>query len=68
MILRYIQSNDDFYNDLLSLLYDIKLTCGNMTLNATLRKHPKIYKALLDKFEKDIDYFESYLDNKSREN
>ena len=68
MIKKNICSNDDFFDDLLSLLYDIKLTCGNMTLNATLRKHPKIYHALLDKFEKDIDYFESYLDNRCSEN
>lgn len=68
MIKKNICSNDDFFDDLLSLLYDIKLTCGNMTLNATLRKHPKIYNALLDKFEKDIDYFEQYLDNRSSEN
>lgn len=68
MTKKFICSNDDFYNELCDLLYCIKLTCGNMTLNATLRKHPKIYQALLDKFEKDIDYFESYLDNKRREN
>lgn len=58
-----IYSDDDFFNDLLDLLYAIKLTCGNVTLNATLRKHPNIYKALLTKFEKDIDYFDKYLDN-----
>ena len=63
-----IYSDDDFFADLLDLLYNIKLTCGNVTLNATLRKHPNIYKALLTKFEKDIDYFDNYLDNKVSEN
>ena len=63
-----IYSDDDFFNDLLDLLYAIKLTNGNVTLNATLRKHPNIYKALLTKFEKNIDYFEKYLDNKDSEN
>lgn len=63
-----IYSDDDFFDDLLNLLYEIKLTCGNTTLNATLRKHPVIYKALLKKFEKDIDYFENYLNNKVSEN
>ena len=66
--MKNIYNNDDFYDDLLNLLYEIKLTCGNVTLNATLRKHPNIYKALLNKFEKDIDYFEKYLDNKDSEN
>lgn len=66
--MKNIYNNDDFYDDLLNLLYEIKLTCGNVTLNATLRKHPKIYKALLKKFEKDIDYFDNYLDNKTSEN
>ncbi len=63
-----IYSDDDFFDDLLDLLSQIKLTCGNVTLNATLRKHPNIYKALLNKFEKDIDYFDNYLDNKLSEN
>ena len=66
--MKNIYNNDDFFNDLLDLLYAIKLTCGNVTLNATLRKHPSIYKALLNKFENDIDYFERYLDNKDSEN
>lgn len=65
---KYISSQDDFYDDLLHLLYDIKLTCGNLSLNATLRKHPIIYNALLEKFEKDLDYFDNYLDNNVREN
>lgn len=39
---------DDLYDDLLNLLKDIKLTQGNVALNSTLRRHPKVTKYLLE--------------------
>lgn len=39
---------DDLYDDLLDLLKDIKLTQGNVALNSTLRRHPKVAKYLLE--------------------
>lgn len=58
-----ILNEKDFRDDLLHLLYDIKLTCGNICLNQTLKKHPKIYNYLLKSFEKDIEFFEHWIDN-----
>lgn len=39
---------DELYLELIDLLKEIKLTQGNMALNSTLRRHPKVYKYIFD--------------------
>lgn len=40
---------DETYYNLITLLKEIKLTQGNLALNGTLTKHPKIKKYLIQK-------------------
>lgn len=44
--------NDFKYIQIVKFLHRLKIVHGNDFLNATLRKHPKIAKALID-YEKD---------------
>lgn len=41
-----IYVKDDTYNQIIGLLQEIKLTQGNLALNGTISKHPKIKKFL----------------------
>lgn len=54
-------STEQVYNDLISLLVDVKLTQGPMGVNSTLRRHPSIKQFILQyqteiisRLEKDV--------------
>lgn len=56
-------SESDIYSDIMTLLWDLKLTDGGDAVRGTLVRHKKV-KDFLRKYQRDeLDHLENLLDN-----